>query len=143
MRNVYVACPWDLKEQAKAAAKRFKAAGWTIASHWFNYTGSGDIANPTQFREEALRDVEEVINSDLLVLLNLQKRGEETSGKAVETGLAIACGIPVIVVGGWTNVFHFLPDVTMVETVEEAIQEAEHVIREQCQNEREYYPTEA
>lgn len=141
MRSIYIAAPWSMKHLAKEAAQKFKAAGWGISSHWFNYEGDGETVHPRLFQEEALRDAEDVSNCDVFVLLNLQRRGEETSGKAVEMGIAIGCGIPVVVVGGWTNVFHFLPDVVMVGTVEEAIMEAENVIREQRPTQREYYST--
>lgn len=125
MKCVYLAAPWDMKDKAKEARKQFLDAGWTVTSRWIDYAGTA-VATELELRQEAERDIRDIIRSNLLVLLNLQPRGSETSGKAVEMGFALAYGIPIIVVGEWSNVFHFLPEVTMVHTVEEAIKEANH-----------------
>jgi nucleoside 2-deoxyribosyltransferase len=74
-------------------------------------------------RLEAEHDLEDIRQAEWFILLNSQKRGEETTGKAVELGYALARGKRIVVVGERTNVFHSLPQIRIVETVDEAIRE--------------------
>ena len=127
MKSFYIAAPWDMKAEAKRIAKWFVADGWNNTARWLEL---GDDLDSTHYKAEAVNDVVDVANSDVLILLNSQKRGEETSGKAVEMGMAIAWGLPVIVIGEWSNVFHFLPGVKMVKTIEEAVAVANEAYKE-------------
>jgi hypothetical protein len=58
-----------------------------------------------------------VVCASAFVLLNLEK----SEGKAVETGVALGVGARRILVGPRSNIFHYLPGWTRVNTVEEAI----------------------
>ena len=119
--KIYLAAPWPDRELARAFAARLTDRGFAITRDWWNHECVGD--DPIKYRQYAMDDWAAVLSADALVLLNTQKRGEETSGKAVETGIAISRHIPVIVVGGWTNIFHFLPGVSIVPTTEEVFDE--------------------
>jgi hypothetical protein len=59
--------------------------------------------------------------ADVLLLINSAK----SEGKAVEQGLAIAYGIPIIAVGVRgvlsKNVFHYLDDYTWTQSVDDAL----------------------
>ncbi len=118
--QVYIAAPFVEKEYAKTVREKLRKAGIGVTSRWLDFPG--DSLDPIILTVEAANDFDDVFDADALVLLNLQKRGEETSGKAVETGLALACGKPVYMIGGWSNVFHFLPQVVKCTSVEEMIQ---------------------
>lgn len=100
-------------------AEWVEAAGHTITERWWEYpeTSDHDLLEAC-----AQRDYTGVVKADALLLLNTQARGSETSGKAVETGIAIAMFKPVILVGERTNVFHHLPNVHVVATVDEALE---------------------
>lgn len=116
---VYVAAPWEDKEIAREAAEKLKAAGITITSRWIDLHKDTDKDLDENFEflaEQAMHDLQDVYQSDILVLLNTKK----SEGKAVETGLAVAWRKPVIMVGKRTNIFHWLP-ITVVETVEDTI----------------------
>lgn len=125
--KIYLAAPWKDKELAKAAADKLAEAGYYITSRWHHVhadkpaDSSGLEFDPTMLKQEALNDAEDVYAADVFLLLNTQKRGEETSGKAVETGMAMAWGKPVILVGEPTNVFHYL-DIHKVSDIEGAIE---------------------
>ena len=122
MLKIYLAAPWTDKIIAQNAAEKFREAGFEITSQWLT---SEDTDDPEALKAHALRDISDLLSSNMLVLLNTQERGYETSGKAVETGIAIAWLKPIIVVGDPTNVFHYL-NIPKVATVEEAIEEARH-----------------
>jgi nucleoside 2-deoxyribosyltransferase len=76
---------------------------------------TGVTCNQSIIRDQAYQDIADVRRADVLVVLNLQK----SEGKAVETGIAIAAGIPVISVGPRSNIFQALG--AEVATVEDAL----------------------
>lgn len=123
--KIYVAAPWTEREAARHAKQALEAEGWTVTSRWIDdHPASPSTASahsPEAFAKEAWHDVQDVRAAHVLLLLNSQKRGEETSGKAVETGIAIEREIPIILLGNWSNVFHFLGNVTWVPTLDEAV----------------------
>ena len=123
--RIYLAAPWADRDKAQEfAEKRLEPIGHTITHKWWvaEEKGSNYALDEDLFRRCAIDDFVAIYTADLVVVLNTQKRGEETSGKAVETGIAIALHIPVIVVGGWTNVFHYFPGVRLVGSEEEALE---------------------
>jgi hypothetical protein len=114
--RVYIAAPWKRKAEARVAAERLRDAGYTIASRWI--VCHGDTKDPEQLEIEANNDREDIAAADYFVLLNL----EVSEGKAVETGIALTEGIPIIGVGRPSNVFHHLPEIVWVNTLTEAIE---------------------
>jgi nucleoside 2-deoxyribosyltransferase len=107
--KVYIAAPWVRREDAKAFGEVITAAGFTVTSHWFHHQGdSTDSTGAAMIQEEVRRqareDIFDVCSSDAVVVLNLEK----SEGKAVETGIALNNGIPVISVGKRSNIFQSL-----------------------------------
>jgi len=128
--KVYLACPWKNKAEAKLAKAQLEEAGLEVTSRWIELHGDKEKDDPTNipyFEEEAKHDVQDVFAADILILLNIQK----SEGKAVETGLALAWGKPVILVGERSNIFHYLP-IPRVSNLNAAIK-----LIQQC--EAEYY----
>lgn len=118
--RVYIAAPWVRRPEAIEVGKLFESAGFEITSRWFSHPGdpteSTGSTNPDEVtRKQALEDLEDIIASDWVVVLNLAY----SEGKAVETGAAIILGVPFVSVGKRGNVFQTLGK--EVETVEEAI----------------------
>lgn len=120
--RIYIAAPWVRKAEAIAVGEQFKAAGHIVTSNWFHHedTGAlGDSAGNSITHEERKRqatvDLADVLSSDALVVLNLEK----SEGKAVETGIALVAGLKVISVGPRSNIFQSLA--IEVATVEEAL----------------------
>jgi nucleoside 2-deoxyribosyltransferase len=118
--RVYIAAPWVRRDEAKAVGERLIAAGHEVTSRWFQHQGdpndsTGSTLDQIEVRRQAGEDVIDVCRADALVVLNLEK----SEGKAVETGIAIANGIPVISVGKRSNIFQSLG--WEVETVDDAL----------------------
>lgn len=122
--KIYVAAPWVNKAAAKAFRDDLVTAGYEVTSRWLDLHvgGNNDLAtvDHARLKEEALNDIDDIINADILILLNSQDRGQESTGKAVETGVAIMTNKGIIVVGDRTNVFHYL-GMPVVPTNEDAI----------------------
>jgi nucleoside 2-deoxyribosyltransferase len=107
--KVYVAAPWVRKGEAIQAADRLRSEGIEVTSHWFEHEGdpadsTGLTLSNSDIRIQARQDIKDVRDADFLVVLNLEK----SEGKAVETGIALAAGIPVISVGKRSNIFQSL-----------------------------------
>lgn len=129
--NVYIAAPWRSRFEMKAIAEKVELYGHTITHKWWEIEDIPEEARTASLlKEQALKDVEGVINADVVLLVNSAK----SEGKATESGIAIASGKPIIAIGRRgehsQNVFHYLDNFNWVGTVEEAIEGIGDVVRE-------------
>lgn len=121
--KVYIAAPWANRTEAQEAQKKFEAAGFEVTAHWITRPSTivGDVFAPENAQEltsEAVEDIEDIIKSDIFVVLNL----DMSEGKATEFGFAYALGIPTILVGERTrNIFYYLSHVFRAKDVEQVI----------------------
>lgn len=117
--RVYIAAPWGCKRDAADAAHQFEAAGHTITKPWWEHRDVNEVDPDTwaELAHQAIEDWRGVEEADVFVVLALQV----SEGKSVETGLALAYGVPIILVGTRTNLFHYLPGVVVVPTVKHAL----------------------
>lgn len=114
--RVYIAGPWTQRPKAIAAAKRLKAEGCEVTSRWHDI--HGDSHDPGVLKREAMNDWNDIRKADVLLLLNLEK----SEGKAVEQGIALEAGKPIVAIGEKTNVFQYLDGhYTFVDTLGQAI----------------------
>ena len=118
--RVYLAGPWARRDEVREAREQIRAAGFLVDCRWIDLpdTDEGQKA-PGTLRREAEDDLEDLRNSDVLVLLNL----EPSEGKATELGYALCLGMPVISVGETRNVFTRLSQVVPLDGIDDAIEE--------------------
>jgi nucleoside 2-deoxyribosyltransferase len=115
--KVYLAAPWTHRPDARAAAAVLERAGHTITERWWDCESLP--ATDADLGRYAQADMDGVLAADVLVLLNLAK----SEGKAVEQGIALQRGIPIIAIGAdRTNVFQHLPAYRWVNSLREAIE---------------------
>lgn len=119
--RIYIAAPWDHKAEACAAATQLEAAGHTITKKWWEHPEvAGFLRNDDDNDElaiQAVEDISGVWNANVFLLLNMAP----SEGKCVETGLALAYGTPIIIIGQRSNLFHYLPGIPIVPDVATAI----------------------
>jgi nucleoside 2-deoxyribosyltransferase len=126
--RIYIAAPWVDRELAIKLAERLEAKGHTITHKWWEFENKNEGQHLESYLEAyshdylrscAIDDVNGVKNADKVVLLDTKK----SEGKAVEQGIAIALGIPIIAVGRIgsqsMNVFHHLDNYTWVNDATE------------------------
>ena len=114
--RVYIAAPWIERPRAVAAAARLRESHIEVTSRWHDI--HGDSHDPVVLKREAQHDWDDIRSADALLLLNLSK----SEGKAVEQGIALEHGIPIVAIGDRTNVFHYLDgQYTFVDTIGQAI----------------------
>lgn len=96
--RIYVAAPWDFRQEARALRDQLISSGYYVTSRWLDI----DETKTTQ-EEESWNDIHDVHLSEAMVVLNLKV----SEGKAVEQGIAMEMQIPIIVVSdhGPQNVF--------------------------------------
>jgi nucleoside 2-deoxyribosyltransferase len=120
--KVYLAAKYSMKEDMQHVAAIFKSKGIGITSSWLNepHSPSSTLADVDvkHLRKFALQDIEDIKAADAVVLFSIDPliptvRG----GRHVETGIAIALGKPLFIIGPEENVFHFLPQVTHFTTI--------------------------
>jgi nucleoside 2-deoxyribosyltransferase len=89
-KRIYVAASWNDRTSVKAVMLRLEKLGYEIAEDW----------TPHEDKEKTLEycelDIKGVETCDLFVLMNSNR---STTGKFIETGMAIALGKPVISFG--------------------------------------------
>jgi hypothetical protein len=128
--RVYIAAPWAERNWAAFVAGTLEAKGHTITHDWWNFDpGKLGVQEDEAFLIKCAEDdYNAVVAADVFLLLNTQARGCETSGKAVETGIALyghrVQGRPsrLIATGQrYTNIFQHLEDIEWFNSTEEAI----------------------
>lgn len=137
--EIYLAGPWARREEVREARKAFLAADISVNAQWLDVElkpNAGDTAESQaaagyDMSEEASRDLADIAMSDAMVVMNLEK----SEGKAVEQGIALATRMPLIIVGKRTNVFQYLPEVFLVDSVEEAVQLVRNIAGIQAEEE--------
>ena len=123
MVKIYVAAPWVHREAAEGLAKILEINGYTVTHPWWKYEGEGEHKESNEMLTKfALADVEGVVTADYVVVLNTAK----SEGKAVEQGIAITEGIPIICITPGekpsSNIFHYLPCYVHVKSIDEALE---------------------
>jgi nucleoside 2-deoxyribosyltransferase len=118
MKQIYLSATWKLRESARLIAEEMELFGLYVKSSWL-YVPDGD--DEKYLREQAYTDLREVRECDVFVRLSDGKSG----GKMCETGLALAWGKPIYVVGGRQMIFDYLPHIIHVK-------DKNHLIRELC-----------
>ena len=90
-----------------------------ITSRWLNETGYGGTQSDVYRQQAAIRDEEDVRRADQLILLAELPGINVPGGKHVETGIAIALGKKIHVIGRRENIFHWHPLIDFYSTIEE------------------------
>jgi nucleoside 2-deoxyribosyltransferase len=122
-KRIYVAGPWLDRFNAANVAQVFEERGHTITHKWWLYEGEGEHKESEEFMQNCAKlDLDGVKHADVVVVLNTYK----SEGKAVEQGIAIGYGIPIILITPGerpsANIFHHLPCYKHVQTVQQALE---------------------
>jgi len=116
--RVYVAGPWVERDRAREAARIITERGHTVTHNWWDIDGDGS-EEPEFLRNCADQDIIGVLSADVVVVI----QGTVSEGKAVEQGIALNNGIPVILIGEKrTNIFQYLKLFTLVPDLTTALE---------------------
>lgn len=119
--RIYIAAPYPIRSAAVTLRSVLESRGWDVCARWTAPDHDLDDKGPhdTEWQRHALEDLEDVMNADLLIALSYPEFANAgTGGRHVELGIAIARGIPIILIGERTNCFHYLPSVQRISEAE-------------------------
>ena len=117
--KVYIATSFvDKKEVAETARSMIVGAGHEVVSRWID-TVAEATDSPSTLREEALRNLEDILRCNVFVLFN----DKCSPGKNVELGFAIAQLKRFIVVGERDNNVFLQLNCPRVDNMKELIDE--------------------
>ena len=131
MLNIYLAGPWAAKARISHIAAQLVGAGHSVPVKWWEHREvpgylREDLTaeDRAELEEQATLDLVGVAQADVFVLVNCL--GSE--GKNVEFGYALASGMPIIVIGERSNLFHYCSMVEMVRDVDEALMALDNIV---------------
>lgn len=119
--RAYLAAPYAARERIRDYAEDLVRIGIDVTASWLDEEheinagtiGAAPALDPAEVARHAATDLDDIERCDVLVLFTAQALGFDpaevaSGGRHVETGYALAKGVPVIVVGEPENVFHRL-----------------------------------
>jgi len=123
--RIYVAASYSRIVKARELATQLVDAGHEITSTWLSETHPPNVQlvdlDPCDLAVHATLDLADIDRADAIVLLAEPPTAQPPRGsRHVEFGYAIAKGLQLWVIGDEPeNLFHYLPYVHLVETVQE------------------------
>jgi nucleoside 2-deoxyribosyltransferase len=115
--TVYIAAPYELREQANAVRLLLADRHIVCSSRWIVQDDSA-----IESHEWAQVDLDDIKAADVLVALNPPEFARSGSGgRHVELGYALALDKQILVVGARSNIFHHHHAVTICESIDHAV----------------------
>lgn len=119
--RAYLAAPYAARERVAVYARELVRCGIDVTASWLDETheinegttGAATALHPEEVARHAATDLDDIERCDVLVLFTAGSLGFDVAdvasgGRHVETGYALAKGIPVLIIGEPENVFHRL-----------------------------------
>lgn len=121
--RIYIAAPYAVRDEMRPFADALTVDGHIVTASWLDATheihagtlGTAPDLDDDYAEAHSRADVDEVAESDLVVLVTWataqalamgRELGGNSGGRHVETGVALALDIPVLVWGEPENIFH-------------------------------------
>lgn len=117
---IYTAARFSRRYELSMRAGELLNDGHIVTSRWLyhhEWDGGDDDLPPALSEAFAEEDLEDIASSDVFVIFTDPPEKRTTrGGRHVESGYALALGLPVVVVGPRENVFHHLSRVTQFDS---------------------------
>lgn len=111
--KVYIAAPYPIRDYAIWVMHQLEARGYEVTSRWLK--APDELAD-----EHARKDLADVDAADILLALNPPDwHNAGTGGRHVEFGYAVARGKQIVLWGAKSNIFHYLSDVKVIDSLED------------------------
>jgi hypothetical protein len=110
--KIYLASRWSRIKEMRSYACRLRDLGHDIRSRWI-WRAEPNVSNLDSPDAErvAAKDLEDVRESNCLILFAEAPRTPTRAGRMVEFGAALAAGKRIVIIGGRENIFAALPQV--------------------------------
>jgi nucleoside 2-deoxyribosyltransferase len=122
--KVYLAGRFSRRHEFRSLAETLAEAGHEVTSRWlYDDEHHAELGRETlPAVAAAVRDLDDVRAASVCIAFTEEAGGPQgRGGRHVELGAAIALGLRVIVVGTPEHIFHLLPAVEQVDSVEDVL----------------------
>lgn len=131
--NVYLSARYSRQVELRGYLPMLESAGLDVCSRWLTSKdpasavpiGDADVETTRSWQAVAQRDYADMLCANALIHFSDPPGSAQVGGgRHVEFGIALALGIPIVVVGPREHVFHYIGDhlVRHVNSVVEAIE---------------------
>lgn len=134
--KIYLAARYSRREELNGYKRDLEQRGhevtsrWLLGSHQIDDAGLSDEAHQVERQRFAQEDWEDLQAADVVISFTEAPRSSSSrGGRHVEFGAALALGKICVVVGPRENVFHCLPQVTVVDRWYQILEPAEQLRR--------------
>ena len=122
MTKIYLSGQFEDGLALSDVRRELMSAGYAVTSSWLDSAASAPETSRAADADAAVRlaaiarqDMQDIVAADVVVVFNPPEACHVgRGGRHVETGYALALGKRVVVVGARGNVFHWLPEVTVL-----------------------------
>lgn len=110
--RIYLAAPFTAQDRMKGVRDVLTAIGHEVTSTWIDLAEIGEATDfdPVRCAPHAASDMADLLRADAVAVFT-EYGLSTTGGQHVETGMALAAGKRVFVIGPRRNIFHTLPQV--------------------------------
>lgn len=114
--RIYLAGPWARRDEVRDMRNHIHAMApeVEVTSRWIDHVVTNE---EHEQRNEAANDIYDLEHCEAVVVANLEK----SEGKSFEQGYAFKAGLPIIIIGERSHVFHHMPSMLVVANVDQAI----------------------
>lgn len=126
--TVYLAGRYDRRSELQEVARLLEATGWfEVTSRWLKEDHEMPVDVISEEEQDltaslALDDLIDISRADFVVHFTEDRSsGYNRGGRHVEMGLGIGMGKKNFIVGPRENVFHFLPNVTQFDNLNQLL----------------------
>jgi uncharacterized protein YuzB (UPF0349 family) len=122
MSRIYIAAKFSKLEEMRENANQLARMGHVCTSSWLKEDPSNDVLddNDVKWKGVAETDLYDLVNSEAIMIFTEDAEHEfKRGGKMVEFGFALGYGLRLIVIGPRQNIFMYLDEVEVYETLEQ------------------------
>lgn len=121
--KIYLAAQFKEQRLMQTWRLDLTLAGHEITSRWLDVSEEDETKITASVCNASIIDLEDIDAADVVISKTL-KRGDlfTGGGRHIEFGYAYSKGKRLINIGGYESVFHHLPNVVTIPTLEEAIE---------------------
>lgn len=115
----YISARFDRRVEMLGIRAELQAIGHWVTSGWLDlhsgtapetYTNEEMRANPLRFEQFARSDIDDLSRATAVLAFS-SGDGSGSGGRHIEVGYALACSLPVFLIGPRENVFHTLTSI--------------------------------
>lgn len=119
--HIYIAAKYEHRFILRELRDKLLSNGFHITSRWLDNEGLSINDGHYTLEEKqkfAQMDIDDLLRAQILLYYNpSEEKNSGSGGRAVEFGIALRHGMKIIICGARTNVFHWLYQINLIESL--------------------------